>query len=266
MWPIRFADAPAPSCGTPRVSFVVGHQGTARSGSLIATLGTIAAQRDVAIECIVVEQSECAEVGGQLPPWVQYQRTPSPWPGMPYCRAWALNVGARLARGKILVLHDGDLLVPDRMAAELCALFDEGYEAINLKRFIFYLSKTDTERVIYSRSLKERLVPEAVVENCEGGGSVAISREAFLRIGGFDEAFVGWGGEDNEFWERAQTTRVWPYGYLPLVHLWHPPQPGKLAPNNPTLALYQARSAVPPVERVRELAGKPFGDPCRPVR
>ena len=67
--------------------------------------------------------------------------------------------------------------------------------------------------------------PEVIVQNLEGGGSVATTREAFESIGGMDESFIGWGGEDNEFWQRAQTCRVWPYGYLPIVHLWRPSQP-----------------------------------------
>jgi GT2 family glycosyltransferase len=217
----------------------------------------------VAIECIVVEQSDRPELSGQLPPWVRHVHTPLPSPHMPYCRAWALNVGARLARGGILVLHDNDMLVPERLCAELCALFDKGYEVINLKRFIFYLSERDTEAMMCSGSGNGRLRPEVVVQNLEGGGSVAIGREPFFRIGGVDEAFVGWGGEDNEFWERAHTTQVWPYGYLPIVHLWHPAQPGKFDAANPTLALYKVRSAIPVEERIRELAGRAFGNPFR---
>ncbi len=76
------------------------------------------------------------------------------------------------------------------------------------------------------------------MQNAEAGGSIALSRDAFHAIGGYDESFVGWGGEDNEFWERAQTRRVWPYGYLPFVHLWHAPQPEKLQPSR--------RGAFPP--------------------
>jgi hypothetical protein len=84
-----------------------------------------------------------------------------------------------------------------------------------------------------------------------------------MAIGGYDESFVGWGGEDNEFWERAQTRRVWPYAYLPIVHLWHPAQPRKQDPANPNSRRQVERSAIPPEQRIRELAARPFGDPAR---
>ena len=40
------------------------------------------------------------------------------------------------------------------------------------------------------------------------GGTIALEREAYFEIGGYDECFVGWGGEDNEFFQRCQTTKV----------------------------------------------------------
>ena len=70
-----------------------------------------------------------------------------------------------------------------------------------------------------------------VLENALGGGSIALSRRVYEEIGGFDEEFVGWGGEDNEFWDRCLTRRIYPFAYLPLIHLWHELQPGKRAMN-----------------------------------
>jgi GT2 family glycosyltransferase len=106
--------------------------------------------------------------------------------------------------------------------------------------------------------------PETIVQNLEGGGSVAIIREAYERIGGMDESFIGWGGEDNEFWERAQTCKVWPYGCLPLVHLWHPSQPGKYQDENPTLRHYRDLSLIPAGERIVRLASLVHGETVGP--
>jgi predicted glycosyltransferase involved in capsule biosynthesis len=91
------------------------------------------------------------------------------------------------------------------------------------------------------------------MQNAQGGGSVAITREAFDAIGGMDESFVGWGGEDNEFWERACLRRVWHWGELPLVHLWHPAQQGKYERGSQASRRYEALSAVPAKERVAAL-------------
>ena len=107
--------------------------------------------------------------------------------------------------------------------------------------------------------------PEAIVQNLEAGGSVAITPEAYNRIGGMDESFIGWGGEDNEFWERAQTCKVWPYGYLPLVHLWHHSQPDKSNSNSFGKNHLYALSKTPVDIRIDALRNIPRGSASGPV-
>ena len=258
-WPIAFASSPPDGGAEIQVSFIIGHRGPQRVPQLLATLATIAAQRGVACECIVVEQSSQSEVAKLLPSWARYEHTPFPDPGMPYCRSWALNVGARAARGKVLVFHDNDMLVPQAYASELWARSQEGYEVINLKRFIFYLNEAHSRGVCAGDRRLSAMPAEAIVQNLEAGGSVAMARDAFFAIGGYDEAFVGWGGEDNEFWQRALTRKAWPYAYLPIVHLWHAPQAGKQQ-NPPAVRRFQELAAVAPERRIAELAQRRFGD------
>lgn len=225
-YPIVLQRGPPDVQGDPRVSFIIGHRGTARLPLLLLVLQSIAGQRDLPTECVVVEEAWSSEIAGLLPSWVRYVFSQSPSPTAGYNRSRAFNVGVRAARGGVFVLHDGDLAVPSSYARDVATRFEEGCEAANLKRFIFYLSREQTERVLHTDEILP-VPPETVLQNLVGGGSVAIGREAFLRIGGMDEGFVGWGGEDVEFWERAETLRVWDYQYLPMVHLWHAPQPEK---------------------------------------
>lgn len=262
-WPIESRGEPERPEGkcSPALSFVIGHRGMERLPHLLCTLRSIAAQRGVSFECVVVEQSIRPEIRDQLPGWVRYVHTPLPYSEMPYSRAWAFNVGARAARAEALVLHDNDMLVPRDYAKEVIARLEDGYEVMNLKRFIFYLSETHSAGVLSGKEPVVQQPPQVVVQNLEAGGSVVITREAFFAIGGFDEAFCGWGGEDNEFWERAQARLCWPYGYLPLVHLWHTPQTEKHSDARATGKLYQERSAIPAAERIAELAMREFGNP-----
>jgi hypothetical protein len=263
-FPVIFQKAPSEPKGPIEVSFIIGHRGMQRLPHLLLTLQSIAAQHDISFECIVVEQSAIPEVKGHLPPWVRYIHTPLASADLPYCRAWAFNVGARLAEGELLVLHDNDMLVTRDYAAQHFARVRDGYEVVSLKRFIFFLSRDHTGRLLGCDELPLDMPPESIMQNAEGGGSLAISREAYFAVGGFDESFVGWGGEDNEFWERAQTRLVWPYGYLPLLHLWHPAQPEKLESARSTTSLFETRSAIPALRRIAELTSRDFGNP-KPV-
>jgi hypothetical protein len=248
------------------VTFIVGHRGPERLPHLTFTLQSISRQTGVSLECIVVEQDREQTAPTHLPAWAHYVHTPPPYVGMPYCRAWAFNVGARLARSPLLVLHDSDMLIPETFAAELVLKHRQGYEFINLKRFVFYLSEDHTRSLFRGSTSLVGSSPECIVQNLEAGGSVAVDRAAYLDLGGMDEEFVGWGGEDNEFWERALTRRVWPFGCLPVVHLWHPPQPGKGALDGrgvATAKLSDRRAIIPVEDRIEQLRRRDFGNPER---
>lgn len=262
--PVRRLSQPGFISEQPQVSFIIGHRGMARLPHLMATLESIAGQEDAKFECIVVEQEIDSPLSGKLPAWVKHIHTPPPSPDMPYCRSWAFNVAVKEARGRVFVLHDNDMLVPANYAAQVLARVIQGYEVINLKRFIFYLGQEHSQNVFDGKAGLLEGAPQAVVQNLEAGGSVAITREAYERIGGMDESFIGWGGEDNEFWERAQTCKVWSYGYLPIVHLWHPPQPGKHKDENPTLLRYRELSLISPHERIASLLMVDRGDMSGP--
>ena len=249
--PVRLLEAPTPAAA-PEVSFIVGHRGLERLPNLAWVLKSIAAQQGVQAECIVVEQDASPRIRDLLPDWVRYAHDPIPDPETPYSRSRAFNAGAALARGRVLILHDNDLLVPERYAEQAWKLVGEGYEVVNLKRFIFYR----TEGLHAGQSPLAGNV-EFVLENAAGGGSLAVARETFEALGRMDESFEGWGGEDVEFWQRARTRRVWNCGFLPLVHLAHPAQPGKTpAKKTPGMARLMQLSDIPPERRIEILLEK----------
>jgi hypothetical protein len=262
--PIRNLSQPETSSNKFEVSFIIGHRGMARLPHLLATLESIAGQQNVPFECIVVEQEAESQLTGYLPSWVRHIHTPPPSPNMPYSRSWAFNVGVKLARSNALVLHDNDMLVPADYAAQILARINQGHEAINLKRFIFYLKEGHTQAVFAGHASLFEDAPDSIVQNLEAGGSIAITRAAYERIGGMDESFIGWGGEDNEFWERAQTCKVWPYGCLPLVHLWHSSQSDKPNANAFGKKHYHELSQIPVEVRISTLRNSPQGNRSGP--
>jgi hypothetical protein len=258
-WPIAMRDAPVRMSGPPRVSFLIGHRGTARLPHLLATLRNIAGQSGVAFECIVVEQSVAPEVEQHLPSWIRYIHTPLPRPDLPYCRSWAFNIAARHARGDILVLHDNDVLIPERYAFEAVQRIDEGYSFVDLKRFIYYLDTATTTRVFVTGAPPEA-APALIVQNLDGGLTIVARRDAYDAIGGFDESYVGWGGEDNDFVDRAGFFGgMYRFGYLPMLHLEHPPQPGKLSPTSGAIQRYRVMETVDPGQRIARLRARVQG-------
>jgi glycosyltransferase involved in cell wall biosynthesis len=227
------------------------------------TIASIAAQAEVAIECIVVEQSAESLLAKALPPWVRYVHTPPPRPGMPYSRSWAFNVGARFAKGQWLVLHDNDLLVPSLYAFRITQTGLCGFDAARLQRFVFYLSKEGTDALLASPRALFRTPPVRVVQNCEGG-TLAVRRSVYWEIGAHDEGFEGWGGEDNELFDRLLTRRLHDHSYLPFVHLYHALQVPQSA-NNAVDTYFDQRMRIPAPLRIAELAARPSGQPSGPA-
>lgn len=250
--PINRVAAPKKQPQSPDISFVIGHRGTDRLPHLLATLESIAGQENATVDCVIIEQDSQSHIAAKLPTWVRHVHTPPP-PDMPYCRSWALNIGVKASRGEVVVLHDNDMLVPTDYAASILSYVRQGYDVVNLKRFIFYLTEQHTQAVFAGTADLTNEAPLVVVQNLEAGGSVALTRRAYEQIGGMDESFIGWGSEDNEFWERAQTRRVWPYAYLPIVHLWHKAQPGKHQADRDTQVVYEKLSEIPLEMRIAQL-------------
>jgi hypothetical protein len=233
--PILRRNCPEPLRGTPELSVLIGHRGTERLPLLLATLESLAAQVEVQLECLVIEQDSTCRIGSALPSWVRHVHAPLKATDAPYNRSHTFNVGAQHALGRVLLLHDNDMLVPTGYGRRLLDRIARGYDVVNPKRFIFYLSRQHSEMLLAGQASFDSQPAEAIVQNLEAGGSMAITAAAYAEIGGMDEGFVGWGGEDNEFWDRCLTRPTWTWGYEPIVHLWHPSQPLKGQADNPNL-------------------------------
>jgi GT2 family glycosyltransferase len=145
------------------------------------------------------------------------------------------------------------MIVPTSYCYDILKLIEEGYQALNTKRFVFYLSEEDTKRVQTSLESINSSVPLYIVQNLEAGGSMAITKEAYFDIGGMDEDFVGWGGEDNEFWRRCSHLKRWIWGFTPIIHLWHESQPLKRNTKNENVERARMLENVTIEDRIREL-------------
>ena len=215
-------------CQTPLVSVLIPFRGTDRLPLLEATIFSLAAM-NVPLEIIVIEQDTLSRID-RLPSFVRYVHAPHPSGDSRWHKCFAYNRGAEAAKGKILVLHDGDIVVP-RQYGEVIRqhLVDERHEVLYPGRFLFYLDQRCTNDVLNSGSYRPAIEsrPEQIKENWTGG-TVAIRREAFESIGGYDEGFTGWTGEDREFYDRCQVLDGVFHSYLPFLHLWHPAQAGRV--------------------------------------
>lgn len=262
-WPIRFADAPVSETG-PRISFVFAHSGRDRVKQLRRTIRSVFAQQHVQVECIVVGQSP-SPVEGMLPNRIVFRHLEKDHLPAGWYKSWAYNVGARIATGDILIFQDGDVCVPARYSAEVArTILTDGYDVASLQRFLFYLDQTATGQIEASDGANFRCTPERVFQNWKGG-TIAVQRDAFFRLGGFDEGFVDWGGEDDEFYDRCGALNHCRFGYLPFIHLWHRPQQDRKVADNPNISRVMPwRMSLPQTQRIQQLNARDYGNPSGP--
>ena len=252
-WPIRFSSRRICDAA-PQVTFVIPFRGRERLSALRAVVESILAQEDVGVRCLVVEQS-AEKIAVNLPEEVEVLHLPHPSDPAPWRKSWAFNEGMRHVQTEFAVCHDADILVPAGYAKQIVRLAEaQCLDVLHLQRFLFYLSQADTEQVLTDGSFRNR-VPERIRQNWQGG-TLAIRRETYFKLGGYDERFLNWGGEDNEFYDRCRTQKTCCSGFLPFVHLWHPQQPRKYsAEREANLREMKRLLEIPPEERIRALGG-----------
>jgi hypothetical protein len=253
-WPVDLATEPTFS-SRPDISVVIPFRGRGRLPLLEAVVKSVGTQRDAAVECIVVEQSPIREVERLAgDPTIIHA------PGLDGDDRWnkclAFNVGVQAARGRILILQDGDIPLPkDYCRHVLRRMETERLDVLYPQRFLFYLDQLSTTQAI-STGVLRGLRAEYVQQNWVGG-TVVITPQAYWRIGGFDTRFTGWTGEDREFHDRTQVlTGSW-HGYIPFVHLWHPHAPDRDQPALracPEAYVHEIMS-VPRERRIERLLG-----------
>jgi len=141
----------------------------------------------------------------------------------PFNRSAAINRGAE-SEWDVLVILDGDtVLDAERLIAAVEQAGDYGemvlpYSARNM------LTEAGTRRIIdgYEGSW-ERFVQTR--ERCRVSCCVVVPRALWDAVGGFDERFEGWGGEDEAFEAACRVVG----GVRRLQganwHLWHRPSP-----------------------------------------
>jgi GT2 family glycosyltransferase len=79
------------------------------------------------------------------------------------------------------------------------------------------------------------------------GGNFALAREDALRINGFDEAFVGWGQEDDDLGRRLYRIGILPRIVVEtavLLHIAHPPRHPKSWKDGANVRRYHAAGPV----------------------
>ncbi len=177
---------------------------------------------------VLVEQDVEARLDSrELPSSVRYVFARNPGP---FNKSWGLNVGARHAQAQVMIMLDADLLLPERLLRDTVDICQgEGLAANPYDQFLD-LGQEETDAILAGTTVRFQRSPASGLHRIRGrlcfcGGAFLVRAELFRAVGGFDERFIGWGGEDDAMSakiERIGKGRLARVKGSTALHLWHP--------------------------------------------
>jgi predicted glycosyltransferase involved in capsule biosynthesis len=150
----------------------------------------------------------------------------------PFPKARLVNLGALMAKSAIICMHDADMIAnPYYMKGALDALMDHN-NSDALCPFVRVLNVSGNRRQSFIESgdfgefapfLESDLPDDVNLLYANTPGAINLfKRVEFIRIGGLDPDFIGWGGEDDDVFLRATRLGVrWHALSDPKATLFH---------------------------------------------
>lgn len=164
----------------------------------------------------------------------------------PYNRSWGFNIAYRESDSPHIIFGDSDILMRSYDfsaalgAAESLDVLSPYSSVLDLDRNESEISIEDMGRIIRPGRGES---DNQKINLC--GGVVVFSREAFEKVGGWDEDFVGWGGEDDMMTFKVEAaglrTASMPFR---CYHLWHQRSAPDPVMYSRTLGLLRSRVAM----------------------
>lgn len=182
-----------------------------------------------------------------------------------FSRARVRNAAVRQAGDGVVVLCDADTLPePGPLRAAIAGAAEDGRLHLPYTR---YRALTPAGTLaVYARGVDPAHAPVEEESRRPIGGVWVIRADAWWRAGGMDEAFKGWGFEDDAFWTASTTLLGEPVRHDgTITHLHHAPAANLRSPEyRANRARYQSylRARRSP-EQMRRLVGVGHGRTLR---
>jgi hypothetical protein len=148
----------------------------------------------------------------------------------PFNKSWAVNVGFRHSADghEVLCVLDADVLPDHDFVRRNIARFRQpGVQAAQPFQDVLCLDAAATEVALTQRLLRQAPDPDrswlrGFILRRPPGLCVWLRSRIFEAIGGMDERYEGWGGEDRDFALRISASAALDRHDDPILHLWHP--------------------------------------------
>lgn len=171
------------------------------------------------VELIIVEQDKSPKLPAYSLKGFKYIFTKSE---LPFNKSWAFNVGTKQSTTNAIVFGDSDLIMDPLEFINSIKLLEQ-YEAVNPYNRVIDLEQGENG---YPLDLLKKITRpgrgETDIQKVPiAGGIIMFRKDALMKIGGFDQSFIGWGAEDD--WVSHKIKQLLTHIELPnrCYHLYH---------------------------------------------
>jgi glycosyltransferase involved in cell wall biosynthesis len=215
-----------------------------RPEALVKVLAGVARQTHPPDEILIADDGSVEPTRSLIEKWKSQSRPAVRhiWhPHDGFRKTIILNKAIKAARGDYMVFLDGDCVPHAKFIADHEALAEKGYWVQGRRCFVDseYVEEFDPASTsIWGWLITGRMsgffkairLPSPVIRRGTEqrgliGCNMGIWREDLVAVNGFDESYIGWGGEDSDIGSRLYhlgRPRKFVYGHAIVYHLNHP--------------------------------------------
>ncbi|PFG06628.1 galactosyltransferase-related protein [Bacillus sp. es.034] len=141
-----------------------------------------------------------------------------------FSRSQAINDAAKKAKTDLFLIADNDIFYDPNLIIEANAKLKDHAWVIPYMR-VYDIKEESTKKLLKTKPSWPLTFPiqSKVRAHTPNGGLTLIPRKHFEVVNGFDERFIGWGGEDDAFAFSVNNICGKQYRMnKEIYHLWHP--------------------------------------------
>jgi hypothetical protein len=202
-------------------------------------------------QAIVVEQDTHSKIGHlAFPAKHIFLKTK-----MPFNKAWAFNCALKHVQSPVTVFGDCDLIMAPQKFIDAMNLIGQ-YEMVNPYSSVIDLSPQESG--MQFEQLEQINRPgrgETDIQKVPLCGGICIFRtDAIMKIGGWNEDFIGWGAEDDFQSIKVKHFLTWHEQKAKCFHLFHDRPAPDIKWYQRNLALYNKLKDLPKEEQAKRIA------------